>query len=89
MTSSLPSPVVPARSLAVVLTLVALAVAVFGLLWAKGLSYADRVAGGAWKGGLLLGVGAGEDPVARAWTFTSTYTQAVWKALTVALVVAR
>ena len=81
----------PSRRTAVALTAVALAVAILGLLWAKWLPYADRAAGyaagGAYKGSSLLTAGAGENPFARAWTFTWAYTNAVWKALAVALVV--
>jgi hypothetical protein len=75
----------------VVLTVVALLVAAIGLAWAKWLPYTDRAAGfaagGSWKGSSLLTAGAGENPFARAWTFTWAYTNAVWKALAVALVV--
>jgi uncharacterized membrane protein YraQ (UPF0718 family) len=79
------------RSRAVGLTLVALAVAAIGLAWAKWLPYADRAAGiagsGHYPGKSLLAAGAGQGPFERAFTFTSVYTQAVWKALLVALII--
>lgn len=75
-----------------VLTALALAVAVVGLTWAKWLPYADRVLGlvgsAAWEGTSVLLAGAGRPPLERAWDFTLVYSEAVWKALAVALVVA-
>ena len=74
------------------LTALALAVAVLGLLWAKWLPYTDRVLGlvgsGAWEGTSVLLAGEGQPPLVRAWDFTVLYTAAVWKAITVALLVA-
>ena len=82
---------VPDQGRAVLLAVLALLVAVAGLVWAKWLPYADRAtglaAGGHWKGGSLLTAGAGQPTLERAWTFTWTYAQAVWKALLVALVI--
>ena len=86
------SGVVPSRRSALVAVAVATLVAVLGLAWAKWLPYADRAgtlaSTRAWKGGSLLGTGAGEGAFARAWDFTLAYGGAVWKALLVALVVA-
>ena len=79
------------RQQSVLLALVALAIVLIGLSWAKWLPYADRVAGlasgGSWPGTSILTAGSGENPFVRAWTFTWAYTEAVWKALAVALVV--
>jgi uncharacterized membrane protein YraQ (UPF0718 family) len=75
-----------------VLTGLALAVALVGLSWAKWLPYTDRVLGllgsATWEGTSVLLAGEGRNPLVRAWEFTLIYTEAVWKALAVALVVA-
>jgi hypothetical protein len=91
VTSPLLSSPATNRSLALLLTAVALAVAAIGLAWAKWLPYADRAAGiagsGSYPGKSLLTAGSGPGAFERALTFTSLYTQAVWKALVVALVI--
>jgi hypothetical protein len=73
-------------------TVLTVAVAVLGLLWAKWLPYTERTlvlaASGVWKGTSVLLAGAGENPLARARVFTVVYFEAVWKALLVAIVVA-
>ena len=80
------------RRRAVVLTLVAVVVAVIGLSWAKWLPYSDRVAGiagsGTYPGKSILGTGAGDGAFGRAWEFTVAYSLAVWKALLAAMVIA-
>ncbi len=79
------------RTRAMLLTGVALLVAAIGLAWAKWVPYADRAAGiagsGAYPGKSLLTAGTGQGAFERALTFTSVYTQAVWKALLVALII--
>jgi len=74
----------------VVLCLLALGAAVVGLGWAKWVPYTDRIGGtagtGTYPGKSMLTAGAGQGPFERAWTFTVAYTQAVWKAFAVALV---
>jgi uncharacterized protein len=84
-------PAAPSRARAVALTAVAVAVAVLGLVWAKWSPYTGRALGimdtRQWPGTSLLQAGSGEGALARAWDFTWTYTQAVWRALLVALVV--
>jgi uncharacterized protein len=70
----------------VALTLVA------GLAWAKWLPYTDKVATmlgtGEWAGPAVLGVGGTAPSLSGAWTFLVTYTEAVWPALLVSLLVA-
>jgi uncharacterized membrane protein YraQ (UPF0718 family) len=79
------------RRRAVVLTLVAVGVAVIGLSWAKWLPYTDRVVGivgsGTYPGTSVLSAGAGGGAFARAWEFTLVYSGAVWKALLAALII--
>jgi hypothetical protein len=79
------------RRRAVVLTLVAVGVAVIGLSWAKWLPYTDRVVGiagsGTYPGKSMLSAGAGDGAFARAWEFTVVYSLAVWKALLAALII--
>jgi len=69
----------------------ALVVALLGLLWAKWLPYTDRAvtiaSSRAWKGTSLLLAGEGLNPFVRAWRFTLLYSDAVWRALLVALVI--
>lgn len=81
----------PGRGHALVLTLVALAVTVVGLAWAKWLPYGARATGiahsGRYPGHSMLTAGAGQPPLERAWTFTWAYSQAVWPALLVALII--
>nr|WP_294690634.1 permease [uncultured Friedmanniella sp.] len=81
-----------ARLRPLALTALALAVTALGLLWAKWLPYTDRVlslvTSRAWEGTSVLLAGEGEPSLLRAWDFTVLYTEAVWKALAVALVVA-
>ncbi|SDQ12179.1 permease [Quadrisphaera sp. DSM 44207] len=94
-TPLLPAPTgrAPARRTLLGAGVVAL-VAAAGLAWAKWLPYsartADLLADPVWPGSSLLqaGADAGTGALARAWTFTATYTASVWKALLVALVVA-
>lgn len=70
----------------VVLTLVA------GLAWAKWMPYTDKVTTmlgtGEWDGAAVLGVGGTAPSLSAAWTFLVTYTEAVWPALLVSLLVA-
>ncbi|MGY1792344.1 permease [Geodermatophilus sp. SYSU D00525] len=85
----------PARTAAVVGTLLALGVAVAVLLWAKWLPYGARVASlhatHTWDGGSILAVGGVEPGDAPSWhaatTFTGTYLAAVWEALVAALLI--
>lgn len=71
---------------AVAMTLVA------GLAWAKWLPYTDKVTTmlgtGEWDGSAVLGVGGTAPSLSGAWTFLVTYTEAVWPALLVSLLVA-
>lgn len=91
MTSQLLASRSPDRLRPMVLTAVALLVAAVGLTWAKWVPYSERAVGiansGRYPGKSLLTAGAGESPLARAWDFTWTYTQAIWPALLVALVI--
>jgi len=70
----------------VALTLVA------GLAWAKWLPYSDKVTTmlgtGEWDGSAVLDVGGTAPSLSGAWTFMVTYTEAVWPALLVSLLVA-
>ena len=81
----------PGRSRTVLLALVALLVAAAGLTWAKWLPYTERATGiagsGRYPGHSMLTAGAGESPLARSWRFAEVYSQAVWAALLVALVI--
>ncbi len=80
------------RSRALLLSAVALVVAAIGLAWAKWVPYTERVGGiagsGSYPGKSILAAGSGLSPLERAWTFTTVYTEAVWKALLVALIIA-
>lgn len=81
----------PSRRTAILLTVMALLVAAIGLAWAKWIPYTERVGGiagsGSYPGKSILGAGSGLSPLERAWTFTTVYTNAVWKALLVALII--
>lgn len=78
---------------AVVSTAVVLVVVAIGLSWAKWWPYAHKIDGlvgtGAWSGSSPLDVARDAPSVwTGAWDFTVAYTQAVWKALLVGLVLA-
>jgi len=70
----------------VALTLVA------GLAWAKWMPYTDKVGSmlstHEWDGTAVLDVGGTAPSLSGAWTFLTTYTEAVWPALLVSLLVA-
>jgi uncharacterized membrane protein YraQ (UPF0718 family) len=65
---------------------------VVGLAWAKWLPYASKaetmLGTHQWDGSSVLDVGGTAPSLSGAWTFMLTYTEAVWKALLVSLLVA-
>ena len=65
---------------------------VVGLAWAKWLPYAAKAQSmlgtHQWDGSSVLDVGGSAPSLSGAWTFMLTYTDAVWKALVVSLLVA-
>lgn len=74
---------------------VVVVILVAGLAWAKWLPYASKAhdlsASGAWSGSAIFdaaGRVGGTPSLSGAWTFTTTYFTAIWKALVVALLVA-
>src|SRR3954470_6950956 len=85
----------PTRRVAVAGVLLALVVAVAVLLWAKWIPYQAKVAGlsqsRTWDGSSILTVGDVRPGDAPSWhaatTFSSTYLQAVWKAVVAALLI--
>jgi uncharacterized protein len=65
---------------------------VAGLAWAKWLPYTDKattmLGTGEWDGSAVLDAGGTAPSLSGAWTFLVTYTEAVWAALLVSLLVA-
>jgi uncharacterized protein len=85
----------PPRRAALAGLLLAAVVAAVALLWAKWLPYSARAASvwrsGHWSGSSLLAVGGvhpGDAPTWHAaWSFTTVYAGAVWKALVAAVLI--
>ena len=85
----------PTRRTAAAGLLLAAVIAVAVLLWAKWVPYQAKVAGlsesHAWDGSSILTVGGVRPGDAPSWhaatTFTTTYLQAIWKALVAALLI--
>lgn len=78
---------------ATILTAGLVVVAILGFVWSKWVPYAIRIDGlvdtHAWEGGALLAVAEeASSPWMAAWDFSIAYTEAVWKALLVGLVIA-
>ncbi len=80
------------RRVSVVAVLIALLIFVIGVAWAKWLPYADKASvlrrTRTWDGTALLGAQGTTPTWSSAWSFATAYSESVWKALLVSLLVA-